>query len=65
MFLCKRCLQKNYEPVMFLFDSTGNCEICKNINRCADIPSYFLKKRIPIKEKIGDFDDKKWFENPY
>lgn len=51
---------------MFSSDSTGTCEICKNINRCADVPSSFLRKLKPLKSKyIGDFDDNQEFENKY
>lgn len=66
MFLCKKCLEKNYEPVMFSLDSTGTCEICKNIDRCVDAPSSFLRKRKLLTNKyIGNFDDNQKFKNKY
>jgi len=43
MFICDDCLKKNYENETALSISYGNCEICKRIIVCNDIPSKYLK----------------------
>ena len=41
MFYCKKCGEKRGYPLGAV-GSWGNCEICKEIGNCADIPSGFL-----------------------
>jgi hypothetical protein len=43
MFICKECLEENYEnEFMPWVPSYGPCEICKKVDTCEDIPSKFL-----------------------
>jgi hypothetical protein len=52
MFICGKCLEKNYTNSESICKSFGRCEDCGKTATCNDIPSYMLDvKRKPKKKK--------------
>lgn len=55
MFICNKCLKKDYEPTIVASKSYGNCEICGETDNCADIPSRAL-----VMKKMKTINREEW-----
>ena len=48
MFICNKCLKKDYKNGQSLFKSLGSCEICSDVTMCNEIKSSYLIPKVTI-----------------
>jgi len=54
MFICKKCLEKDFDNWGSMSKSYGKCEFCAMPELCFDIPSKYLIRKSEIKNETDN-----------